>query len=212
MSELITPPTPPSARSSRHVIGREVLALAQEDAIQQSGADCSVRAARTESSTSETNDLSIWQATLSILRTFGDNEIHPALRLFEDRGLLRDGSGTDATPCPKRKSMLASVVFSHIERAGPKAIWVSWHEATLGRYSEQRWVLCVSRNRGICALSGKPIRRGDIVYRPSSRVAVKPCNMQTMIIGTSVESHLAHLAGFKGSEEARRWAGNAQVS
>jgi hypothetical protein len=144
------------------------------------------------STTTGNTGMTVWQAMLSVLCTPAEAEqtTRNSVALYASPPVKSKSSGKASqhskTPC--------SVVFSSIERASPRTLWVSWHEATIGRYSEQRWVRCVSRNRGICALSGAPIRRGDSIYRPSTRSAMKPCNIGAMILETSVDAHLSQLA------------------
>jgi hypothetical protein len=56
-----------------------------------------------------------------------------------------------------------------VERDSPTVLIVRWNDATLGHYGAQAWKEGYARGRGICALTGAVIRRGDKVYRPRER-------------------------------------------
>lgn len=79
-----------------------------------------------------------------------------------------------------------SVVFSCIEREAGGALLVSWHDATVGNYSDQRWTRQISRACGTCALTGAEIARGVAVFKPLSRSAK---NAGAMILEASVSEY-----------------------
>jgi hypothetical protein len=62
---------------------------------------------------------------------------------------------------------------------------IEWIDPTGGHYAEQRWHRCITRRRGICALSGDVIVRGDCVFRPARRVP-EPVNSQAMILARTL--------------------------
>lgn len=62
-----------------------------------------------------------------------------------------------------------STVISILERYTPNSLSICWHDATLGRYGDQRWRLQIARRKTICAMTGRTIRRGDMVYGPHSK-------------------------------------------
>lgn len=82
-------------------------------------------------------------------------------------------------------------MFSCIERSSTRSAHISWYDSTFGHYTEQRWVLCVSRINGVCALTGQRVSTGDTVFRPAARHPMKPCNAGTMILETSLNEKLA---------------------
>ena len=43
---------------------------------------------------------------------------------------------------------------------------VAWRDSTSGCYEDQIWRGVVARTSGVCAVSGRSIKRGDRVYRP----------------------------------------------
>src|ERR1700743_2414130 len=64
---------------------------------------------------------------------------------------------------------------------------VAWRDSTSGCYEDQIWRGVVARTSGVCAVSGRSIKRGDRVYRPrASRPA--PTNANAMILSDVVES------------------------
>jgi hypothetical protein len=192
MSDLIKPSDPASrkARVQTRLSGTSD-ALLYGNAVTRKTSAMRAQAEFSATTDAESDGMAVWRAMLSILRMFRDDETATSKNIC---------MYATASPCaPKSisssgqrcKNVCCSVIFSSIERAGPGRLLVSWHEATIGKYSEQRWLRCVSRSRGVCALSGKPVRRGDIVYRPSTRSALKPVNIGAMILETSIDAHLS---------------------
>jgi hypothetical protein len=82
---------------------------------------------------------------------------------------------------------LANVDVAFVERLSPKCVSIRWLEATAGNYREQRWVRRISTTRGICALSGTQIYRGEYVYGPSSTLEYIPNNRTAMILAKIIE-------------------------
>ncbi|WP_118180114.1 DUF3331 domain-containing protein [Paraburkholderia phosphatilytica] len=60
-------------------------------------------------------------------------------------------------------------VIGEFERVDSRTVLLTWHDATRGRFTEQRWRLAAAPTNGQCALSGRPIRRGDRVFRAQYR-------------------------------------------
>jgi hypothetical protein len=52
------------------------------------------------------------------------------------------------------------------ERLTSRTAVVSWSHSQLGCLAEQVWALGRAREADVCALSGEPIKRGDLVFRP----------------------------------------------
>jgi hypothetical protein len=76
----------------------------------------------------------------------------------------------------------SAAVITFVERFGAKSISITWRDSTAGRYTEQLWVRRIARSRGVCALTGANIVRGDAVYGPFSRPAMRPRNVSQMIL------------------------------
>jgi hypothetical protein len=76
----------------------------------------------------------------------------------------------------------SAAVITFVERFGAKSISITWRDSTAGRYTEQLWVRRIARSRGVCALTGANIVRGDAVYGPFSRPSMRPRNVSQMIL------------------------------
>lgn len=85
-----------------------------------------------------------------------------------------------------------------LERLSETTIIVLWQDATRCYYSDQTWIRCRARSRGVCALGGKTVRRDDIVYKPQARRRTV-ANGQAMILASEVAYELNEC----GSEKAR---------
>jgi hypothetical protein len=44
-----------------------------------------------------------------------------------------------------------------------------WVQPGPCHYAEQCWRLVAARGNGVCAISGCPVKKGDLVYRPDAR-------------------------------------------
>jgi hypothetical protein len=76
------------------------------------------------------------------------------------------------------------LVVSIAERTGPTSATVIWNEPSC-RYGYQTWRAAVSRVSGVCVISGKVIRRGDMVFKPQARPV--PLNAHAMILQAVVD-------------------------
>ncbi|WP_109480385.1 DUF3331 domain-containing protein [Paraburkholderia sp. C35] len=81
----------------------------------------------------------------------------------------------------------SGAVITFVERFGAKSISITWRDSTAGRYTEQLWVRRIARSRGVCALTGANIVRGDAVYGPFSRPSSRPRNMSQMILAEQLD-------------------------
>ncbi|MBP0589629.1 DUF3331 domain-containing protein [Paraburkholderia sp. LEh10] len=81
----------------------------------------------------------------------------------------------------------SGAVITFVERFGAKSISITWRDSTAGRYTEQLWVRRIARSRGVCALTGTVIVRGDAVYGPFSRPSSRPLNMSQMILAKQLD-------------------------
>jgi hypothetical protein len=57
--------------------------------------------------------------------------------------------------------------FTVEERQDEKTVVLSWHGATTGRVTGQRWTLTRAKRRNRCAMSAKLIESGDLIFRPA---------------------------------------------
>ncbi len=79
-----------------------------------------------------------------------------------------------------------SSTITVIEKLSDTLVSLSWHDSTLCNYEEQVWACGHARSSGRCALSGKPIRGGDAIYRPRSRGRAVPSNGAEMILASEL--------------------------
>ena len=86
-----------------------------------------------------------------------------------------------------------------IERPYDDLAILSWRDSRLCCYVEQRWHLRVARHSGVCALTGRTIARGTLVFVPMSRP--RPLNADEMILA---EAMPATQEGQRGERQAAR--------
>lgn len=81
---------------------------------------------------------------------------------------------------------LHCVTVSLLDRPTSSTATISWSDSTRCCYGDQVWCASRARTEGVCAMSGRPIRRGDAVYRP------RPCrpaprNAAAMILTSALD-------------------------
>lgn len=122
------------------------------------------------------NNRDPWGHLLGELRVFSKG-----LKQDTTRGLSATqvvlGARTIYTPLPE-------LVVSIVERTGPTSATVTWNEPSC-RYGYQTWRAAISRLSGVCVISGKVIRRGDLVFKPQGRPV--PLNAHAMILQSVVD-------------------------
>ncbi|XUW93868.1 DUF3331 domain-containing protein (plasmid) [Burkholderia sp. M6-3] len=69
-----------------------------------------------------------------------------------------------------------------IEPHGKSSLLVFWCDPTCCHYVDQLWINVMARKSGRCALTGLPIRRGDLIYKPQCRGLRVPANWHEMIL------------------------------
>jgi hypothetical protein len=79
---------------------------------------------------------------------------------------------------------LHRVTVSLLDRPTASTATISWRDSTRCCYGDQVWCASRARTEGVCAMSGRLIRRGDAVYRPRP-CRLAPRNADAMIL-TSV--------------------------
>jgi hypothetical protein len=59
-----------------------------------------------------------------------------------------------------------------------------WVQPGRCHYAEQCWRLVAARSDGVCAISSRRVKKGDLVYRPDARTPVS--NAKVMILKEAV--------------------------
>jgi hypothetical protein len=99
-------------------------------------------------------------------------------------------SGTRACTLSRTSHWASSTPLSGyirvVERLSSTAVSVSWYDATCGHYGDQIWRRTHSRRKTVCTLTGRPVKRGDAVYRPFGR-GLRPVNGNHMILACVLE-------------------------
>lgn len=72
-----------------------------------------------------------------------------------------------------------------LDRPSSVTAIVYWSDAATCHYGYQGWRLASAEKDGQCALSGQPVRRGNLVYRPAQREP-RPRNVDAMILATAM--------------------------
>lgn len=127
-----------------------------------------------------------WLATIFRLTAATDPDIRhlPCPNLQSQRSSEcqtgRSGStrsGSDLAP-----------ILTLVERISDRSVLVTWRSATIGQRCEQQWICKVARTRGLCALSGCLIVRGDRIYAPSLRVGVLRRKHALMVLADRIDN------------------------
>ncbi|GAB6852420.1 DUF3331 domain-containing protein [Paraburkholderia kururiensis] len=129
-----------------------------------------------------------WTQTLGLLSQLCGGDTRPAARGREAQAARMAGSaaasaGTSSAPAQPGSAMRRSVSLSVIERPTSTTVTIAWRDATHCSYGDQLWHVARARRSGICAMSGRAIRRGDLVYHPR-RSRPKPLNDGAMILAS----------------------------
>lgn len=100
----------------------------------------------------------------------------------------------------RSRPMAAHAVFNgrlstirSIEWQTDTTVLVSWSDATRGSYLDQTWRAGYARVRGVCALSGMSVKRGDVVFRPFHRGTAPPSNALEMILASVLTGYAERL-------------------
>jgi hypothetical protein len=81
---------------------------------------------------------------------------------------------------------LHGVTVSLVDWPTSSTATISWRDSTRCCYGDQVWRSSRARTEGVCAMSGRPIRPGDAVYKP------RPCrparrNADAMILTSALD-------------------------
>ncbi|KAG0162451.1 hypothetical protein DFQ30_001997 [Apophysomyces sp. BC1015] len=101
------------------------------------------------------------------------------------------GSDAAVVPLGRHHADLAAgkPIIRIIDRPSSVTAIVYWSDAAICHYGYQGWRVATAEKDGQCALSGGPVRRGDLVYRPAQREP-KPRNVDAMILATAMPEAL----------------------
>ncbi|MEJ2768857.1 DUF3331 domain-containing protein [Mycetohabitans sp. B46] len=72
-----------------------------------------------------------------------------------------------------------------IDRPSSVTAIVYWSDAATCHYGYQGWRVATAEQDSQCALSGQPVQRGDLVYRPAQREP-RPRNFDAMILASAM--------------------------
>ena len=131
-----------------------------------------------------------WAATISRLGKSPAQDIKLASSDKCDKGACSARPARRNTTAERAQAAAdqhSGAVITFVERFGAKSISITWRDSTAGRYTEQLWVRRIARSRGVCALTGANIVRGDAVYGPFSRPTSRPRNMSQMILADQLD-------------------------
>ena len=81
---------------------------------------------------------------------------------------------------------LHGVTVSLLDRPTSATATISWRDSTRCCYGDQLWRSSRARTEGICAMSGRPIRPGDAVYKPRFGRSA-PRNADAMILTSALD-------------------------
>jgi hypothetical protein len=90
-----------------------------------------------------------------------------------------------------------------IEPQGKGSLLVFWCDPTRCHYVDQLWINVTARRNGRCALTGLPIRRGDLIYKPQCRGLRVPANCHEMILFSALSAR-SHQCGLWDAGDALR--------
>ncbi|MDR5777568.1 MULTISPECIES: DUF3331 domain-containing protein [unclassified Caballeronia] len=106
---------------------------------------------------------------------------HPGQTLSAYSLVPRSSHGSRVSSCA-----VGAPIVRLIDRPSSTSLTVSWRDALTGHYGDQLWRAKKAATRGICALTGRQIERGDAVYSPA-RGKHPPRNCNAMICADCVE-------------------------
>jgi hypothetical protein len=79
--------------------------------------------------------------------------------------------------------------ISILELLSSKTLSVCWSDPRSGHYADQVWRIGLARKDAFCVLTGRPIRRGDPVFRPRACETYFPANRNRMILASEVPGY-----------------------
>lgn len=135
-----------------------------------------------------------WSAVISCLKgdgadrsSHGMDKVSQPMRQArrESASAALRSSAVERTRTPLARPKSTRVTF--VERFTAKSVSITWRDATAANYCEQLWIRRIARSHGVCALTGEAIVRGDAVYSPAGRTAMRPANCAQMVLAAVLE-------------------------
>ncbi|MBP0593007.1 DUF3331 domain-containing protein [Paraburkholderia sp. LEh10] len=93
-----------------------------------------------------------WRWTVDLLSRVYAYPAMVAERVLQSRGIA--------------SSAVHQATIRLLERQTDVTATIAWSEATRCSYGDQTWQAARARGPGVCAMSGRAIRRGDEVFQP----------------------------------------------
>ncbi|MFM0270976.1 DUF3331 domain-containing protein [Paraburkholderia aspalathi] len=115
------------------------------------------------------NIIDPWMQTIGLLSLLAGESKCCGVGPNEDNG-ARHGDGT----------AFHGVTVSLVERQTFSTVTIAWRDSTRCCYGDQIWHSTRARIEGVCAMSGRPIRPGDAVYKP------RPCRPAPRNVGAMI--------------------------
>lgn len=76
--------------------------------------------------------------------------------------------------------------ISIVERPSSETVSVCWSDARMGRFSDQIWRRGRARTNSFCLLTGRQIRHGDEIFRPTKQVGLA-ADQDRMMLACAVD-------------------------
>jgi hypothetical protein len=77
--------------------------------------------------------------------------------------------------------------FILIERSDVNTVLLAWHGSTQGRVTDQPWNRSRAEGDARCAMSGRAIKSGDLVYRPA-KLPGKPPAVRDVVLAELIDT------------------------
>ena len=101
-------------------------------------------------------------------------------------------------------------IITIVERPSAGRAVVSWRDATHCRYGAQVWLLGAAPRAGVCALSGQPIDKANLVFRPQ-RARPAALNANAMILVAAMDDAcMLNLPAYDDEHPAFRYRADAR--
>jgi hypothetical protein len=143
---------------------------------------------------SKSFEMDPWAQTLMLLKSLsGHSDVGrmPRSSASKARSSARHYGGSLTPP------NFTSAKVKIIDRPSSTTATIQWCDNTCF-YGDQSWRLAVAKHSGECALTGNPIRVGDLIYRPRISSAI-PSNAKAMILSSCVQRlEIGNIAASRG--------------
>lgn len=134
-----------------------------------------------------------WMGTVRLLSCFSEPQTEAAVFRHRRQALpvkSRGNSAQTSTAANTPDTLVrpATVVLV-LERPTRTTASVYWSDPSHCHYAQQPWRAGSAATDGFCALSGRAIHRGDVVFRPSKiRLGLDPApaNAEAMILAAAM--------------------------